>query len=416
MDPNLSWESDIPISQRGSVAILDRLLSNNAYPNRSQFFKVILDGQNEPLKRNLINKVDQFSDLEKQVVIVAIESNGKTEYELDIISLLEDDNERVRQRAIETLGKIGSKKSYPSLYAFFQKTPKDRVLRSALSRLAYPGLNQKLVQTIIDPNTDLSNRIFSTNLLALRDLTGNIDLINKMGQKSSAPPKLQKSLIAIMANGNLKSAEILLSLILKVKDSQTNLKDVLFALKNLSTKLPVDDQFWKTHLEPVLLKEDYHSETKKNIIRILDPKMDPNVFAHVNQQVISKKISPDIRSAYLGNLMRWRSINTGWIWLDILKNSSVKPTAKNTAKQKIIQLLSLRTNNRKEATTKADLIRETLPELSNDQDKIAILDFLNSDKDPHIITIRKLLSADLKKTLSNATGVLKEVLIEIVNK
>ena len=414
IDSSVPWDSVIPTNQRGSVATLGRLLANDTYPNRDQFFKVIMDSQNDSLKKKLLGNVNQFSDLEKQVIISAIASNKATGYESDLISLLGDKSESVSQSAIYSLGKIGSKRSYPSLYPFFQKNSKDSVIRSALSGLAYPALNQKLVETIKDSKADLLDRIFSVDLLSLRDATGHIELMNELVQKPSTPSKLQKQLIKIIESGNLKSAKVLLSLILK--EPQSNLPDLQLALKNLSIKLSLEDQFWKNHLKPVLLQEGYSSKTKNNIIRILDPQMDPGVFTHVNQQIISEKTASEIRSAYLGNLRRWRSIETGWIWLDILKSSIISPTVKSTAKQQIIQLLSLRNSNHNEAITKVELIKKTLPVLVNDQDKIATLKFLNSNRDRHLRTIRANLSSELQEISSSTNGKLKELVDKIISK
>ena len=288
------------------------------------------------------------------------------------------------------------------------------MIRSALSGLAYPALNQKLVETIKDSKADLLDRIFSVDLLSLRDATGHIELMNELVQKPSTPSKLQKQLIKIIESGNLKSAKVLLSLI--QKEPQSKLPDLQLALKNLSIKLSLEDQFWKNHLEPVLLQEGYNSKTKKNIIRILDPRMDPGVFTHVNQQIISEKTASEIRSAYIGNLKRWRSIEAGWIWLDVLKSSIISPTVKSTAKRQIIQLLSLRNRNHKEAITKVELIKKTLPVLANDQDKIATLKFLNSNRDRHLRTIRANLSAELQEISSSTNGRLKELVDKIISK
>lgn len=413
-DSSVPWDSVIPTNQRGSVATLSRLLADDSYANREQFFKVIMDSQNDLLKKKLLDKVNQLSDLEKQVIISAIASNKETGYESYLISLLGDKSESVRQSAIYSLGKIGSKTSYPSLYTFFQKNSKDPVIRSALSVLAYPALNQKLVETIKDSKADLLDRIFSADLLSLREATGHIELMNELVQKPSTPSKLQKQFIKILESGNLKSAKVLLSLILK--EPQSNLPDLLLALKNLSIKLSIEDKFWKNHLEPVLLQEAYSAKTKSNIIRILDPQIDPRVFTHVKQQIISEKTASEIRSAYLGNLRRWRSIEAGWIWLDVLKSPIISPKAKSTAKRQIIQLLSLRNNNHKEAITKVDLIKKILPVLANDQDKIATLKFLNSNRDRHLRTIRRKISSELEEISSSSNGRLKELVDKIISK
>lgn len=301
--------------------------------------------QSASLQAAVVKQLSMLSEADQIVVLGTIQDSALSQYETEIWPLLGAESKAVVDKAAETLGLVGTDKSFEKLYAFYQKNTGNEAAKTAMVHLKAPAADAQLLANAKSGSAD--EKLSAIKLLTLRNSPGALELMNQIAKGSSDAKLRQAAFKSLELIGTIESVQILLDVIL---EGGASTRAAQGSLKKLSVSMAKASTLWRNHYQPAL-KSAGSDAQKKSILVILDG-VSCGAAAGYLQGLITSNSS--LRSDALRSLSRWSDVSAGAVWLKLMSAPNASDADIAAAQKGIKRILSQKSVAGSEAA-KSDL-------------------------------------------------------------
>jgi len=308
-----------------------QVMGDPQLPARDRLIGVAMEVGPAAMRNAIVGKLPSVEPGDQIVIISAIGEYGLSQYEPQLLQLLEEAPEELHTPLIDSLSRIGGDDSFDPVFDAFVADSRSQKMVAAVSRLRAPSADKKALATA-KSGSDYTERINAMKILELRNAPGATDLLNSIAQSEKDPKVRQASFKSLEAIGNLDSTKILVEIALS---GDKNAKSSLLSLKRLSTNFGAQDYLWREIYQPAI--NSASDESKGKLISILDGIACKKTLDYVK----GLALDPDsqVKADAIRVLSRWPGIDAGEVWLDIAMSEKATPediSKAETALKKIL--------------------------------------------------------------------------------
>jgi len=343
---------------------LGGIMSRASGKIKHQYIATVMYSNNQEQKNGLVNNFNTYTTTEQLTILEIIGDIKASQYETNVLALVNSDEAQIKDKAIAILGKIGTDKSYKILFSNYKNNPQDITSLNALAELNVPQIDTDMIKVLESASTSVQEKQNAMNLLAIRDASTNIKYINNFVSSSQATTEMKKAAFVVMEKGDVESAKILMSY---ATGTGELVRPAQVSLKKLSTALSNNPQLWTEVYQPVL-EGDKSEQAKINIIMILDGLPTNDVVAYLNKTATSSS-SESMKKAALSNLKRWTDFKAMKVLISLLKADNVTEAQTTSYCKQIKRLISFKSTD----PEKGNLTVEAVKAVSKVEDKLIIL-------------------------------------------
>jgi hypothetical protein len=296
-----------------AVTVLQAAVDEAPSPLRSAMFATAMP---EPaLQAILVDGLTSRTPEDQLIILSGIAEQKITSAEGSVIALLSSADQAVRKQAIFTLGAIGGKASFSSLYALFLNES-DEDASKALAKLDLAAIDNELFKTV-EESSDLKQRSAAMQLLALRNAEGAADLFNRTIAPGNPDNLRVECMKALEVLGTVESCQAMAQFIVSGDPVKQHAQK---SLKRLCLNYGDPDLLWDSVFVPAL-KVAANDAVRADLLVIADAVAGDHLLAYIQQQIADTGSS--LRPAALKTLQRWPHMEASEVWLELISMPNV---------------------------------------------------------------------------------------------
>jgi hypothetical protein len=296
-----------------AVAVLQAAVDEAPSPLRTAMLGTAIT---EPaLQAILLDSLASRSPEDQLIILSGIAEQEITSAEAGVIALLSSADQAVRKQATFTLGAIGGRASFSTLYALFLNES-DEDASKALAKLDLATIDKELFETV-EESSDLKQRSAAMQLLALRNAEGAAELFNRTIAPGNPDDLRVECMKALEVLGTVESCQAMAQFIVSGDSVK---RPAQKSLKRLCLNYGDPDLLWDSVFVPAL-KAAANDAVRADLLVIADAVAGDHLLAYIQQQIADTGSS--LRPAVLKTLQRWPHMEASEVWLEVISRPNV---------------------------------------------------------------------------------------------
>jgi len=355
------------VDTKKAANVLKTALSGKPFPGRERIIHSAITDGPESLQLAVMGKLPKVSVEDQLVIVTAVGEANLTQFETQLLELLETAEGELYAALIAVLGKIGGDASYESLYEAFIESPKDRDIAYALGQLKAPTADASALDMAMNASSPES-RIAAIKLLELRNTPEATDLLNAIIEEPGDQDVRVAAAKALETIGNVESVKSFIDLVIRNVEP---VKQFQLSLKRLSLKFNDADYLWENAYHPALEAAPLN-KARERVILILDGNAGELSLDYITGIVMDP--GSELRPAAIQALARWPHCSAGDVWLGLI-DSGISTEADSALAHKSILMLLSNSRTMGSESDKLELAVRAIEKAPSVEYKNAILDY-----------------------------------------
>ncbi len=321
----------VALDEARAERVLADVLAEQGSDIRLSVIRGAMESGSETIRRGLVAALAKRPLEDQKVVLGAIADLHLVQYENDVLALLSNADDGLRDTVIRTLAVVGGEACFDGLYREYQRAP-GKVVTDALIQLPVPAVDAKLMATVGEEG-DVEKRLAALGPFVLRHPEGCVELLNTLvmpGQPEALRKAAMKSLQSV---GNVASCKALVGVIAK-QDALK--KDAQSSVKRLSLALNQSDAIWREAFVPVLESAD--AATSEDLMAIMDGVATGESLTYLKKRVEERE--DPLRKPALRALQRWPHFDAADVWVNIVADTNSVPETLDLAERSLKRILT----------------------------------------------------------------------------
>jgi HEAT repeat protein len=320
--------------QAAATLLKEQILADPEFPGRSAIVREAFLFDGPVVGKAVVEPLAQLPLPDQAAILGAIADVRMHQYEDLVLNLAKtEDNEQLRELALQALIPIASTFSYDYLHQLYTEGQHTNIVKEALARIDDPQIDARLIARAAEGAP--AQRMAAIQLLGVRNPPEATPLLNDLISPQTPPEVLETVLEQIINIGNLQSAQRLISLILATQGEPIQ-REAQLALKRLADNLDAFEVMWAEQFQPAIAQAQT-DEQAVSLILILDAVKTRATLDFLGETALGENEAR--RKAATQTLRRWHHIEVGDIWLNILNSPDATEAEKKPAAENILRLL-----------------------------------------------------------------------------
>jgi HEAT repeat protein len=323
----------LKLDTKAAQKVLSGRLKNTNDRSSASMIRAAMESGSKAMQTMLVNSLPQTGEHNQRAILGSLSDLKLSEYEKNVLALLPQASDKIREDIYITLGLIGGLDSFQPLYEACQKFP-SRSVSLAITTLRVPSVDERLLKVAEDRNETLADRQSAIESLVLRQPTKAPALFSKLVQPDQ-DKDIRKAAFKAMENAGNKDNTLTLAKLIVSKDEM--MRDAQRALKRLCIRLNDAYSIWGHSFKP-MLNSSQDLKAKEALIAIIDG-IPTGATVNFLKKVIMDHEHP-LRPAALKSLKRWPNLEASKAWIALISKEDVNTEDLKAAESGIKRLLT----------------------------------------------------------------------------